>query len=93
MAFVVEQDKPRITTSTIATYGLSSCYFSLLDGSYDDNSISKSSAHLNHHPTWIEPNTYPPIKILIYFLKTLTQLLEIYYSSILLTGKNFHSIN
>jgi len=93
MNVVVEQDKSRNTTTTIATYGLSSCYFSLLDGSYDDNSISKSSAHLNPHPTWIESNTDPPIKIVIYFLKTLTQLLEIYDSSILPTGKNFHSIN
>jgi hypothetical protein len=67
MSVVVKQDHDGATTSTIATYKLSGCYFFLLDGNYADGVDTKPFAYLYHHSTYIEPDTMPLIYILAFF--------------------------
>ncbi len=80
---MVEQGEHDMTTSTIATYGLSSCYFLLLDGYYDDGGEKKSFAYLNHHGEWIDPDTLPPIEIIDLFLNEIVKFLKKYGPKIL----------
>jgi hypothetical protein len=55
MDVIVEQDRRGITNTTIATYGLSPCYFILLDGYYNDIDMKKPFAYFHHHSRWFEP--------------------------------------
>jgi len=89
MNVVVQQEKHDVTIGTIATYGLSSCYFFLLDGNYYDDNITKPFAYLNHHSKWIEPDTDPPIDIVVSFLNIFTRFLKHYLPNILPTPSNF----
>jgi hypothetical protein len=76
MNVVVQKEKHDVTIGTIATYGLSSCYFFLLNGNYYDDNITKPFAYLNHHSKWIEPDTDPPIEIVVSFLNIFTRFLK-----------------
>jgi hypothetical protein len=73
MDVIVAQDKPDITTTTIATYSMSPCYFFLLDGYYqEDKQNNRPFAYVNHHSKWIEFGSKTPIDLLSSFLKTLS---------------------
>jgi hypothetical protein len=69
MDVIVKQDESDVTATTIATYGLSGCYFILVDGYYADQPV----AFLMHHSTWIEPKSKIPGKFLAWFLKAFTK--------------------
>lgn len=64
---MVEQDESKLTTNTIATYGLSPCYFFLLNGDYENKDHSIPFAYLCHYSQWIEPNTMSPGEIIVLF--------------------------
>jgi hypothetical protein len=89
MNVIVEQEKDDVAIDTIATYGLSSCYFFLLDGNYCDDNITIPFAYLNHHSKWIEPDTDPPIDIVVSFLNIFTRFLKHYLPKILPTQNKF----
>ncbi len=55
---IVEQDFSLMTSTKIVTYGLSSCYFFLVDGQY----VDKLFAYLNHHSKWFEPGQKPSVR-------------------------------